>query len=311
MFGKKKASFTGKIAVVTGGASGIGRALCRELAKRGAQVVVADRDGLGARDVAEGIVDGGGVAWSEELDVRDLAAFEQLVARVVARSGRVDLLFNNAGIGIGGEADGYTPEDWDDVIDVNLRGVANGIQAAYRQMITQRDGHIVNTASVLGLVAPPGQVSYTAAKHGVVGMTRALRVEAKTHGVRVSVICPGAVWTPILGGGRFGHPGYEGMREEVVKKLWAALRPISPEELAARALDAVAKDEAIIVVPGWWRAIWLADRLAPAGILRLYGLLLEKTRKDIAREGLTRSTRASRRTGAGGDGGKARRPMSN
>lgn len=306
MFGRKS-SFTGKIAIVTGGASGIGRALCIELTRRGAEVVVADRDVEGARAVASEI---GGRAVAEELDVRDLHAFEGVVTRAVARSGRVDLLFNNAGIGVGGEADGYSPEDWDDVLDVNLRGVTNGIQAVYGQMIAQGDGHIVNTASVLGLLGLGGQVSYSAAKHGVVAASRALRVEAKRHGVRVSALCPGAVWTPILSGGRYGHPGYDGLREEIVKKLWSTARPITPEDLATRALDAVARDEAIIVVPGWWRAVWLLDRLAPVAVLRAYELFLEKTRQDLAREGLVRSNRASRRAAQPHEG-RARRPMPN
>ena len=313
MFGRgAKATFSGKVAVVTGGASGIGRALCVELARRGAEVVVADRDVEGARAVAAEVREAGGRATAEELDVRDLDAFEHVVTRAVARSGKVDLLFNNAGIGVGGEADGYAPEDWDDVLDVNLRGVTNGVQAVYGQMIAQGSGHIVNTASVLGLLGIPGQASYSAAKHGVVAMSRVLRVEGKRHGVRVSVLCPGAVWTPILSGGRYGHAGYEGMREDVVKKLWATLRPLQPEELARRALDAVLRDEALIVIPGWWRALWLLDRLAPVGMLRAYELLLERTRRDLEAAGLVRSNRASRRAGTAGEGTtRARRPMTN
>jgi NAD(P)-dependent dehydrogenase (short-subunit alcohol dehydrogenase family) len=309
---RAQTSFSGKIAIVTGGASGIGRAFCLELARRGAVVVTADRDGDGARAVAAEVVRAGGQATAEELDVRDLEAFEQVVTRAVARSGKVDYLFNNAGIAVGGEADGYAPEDWDDVLDVNLRGVTNGIQAVYGQMIAQGSGHIVNTASVLGLLGMPGQASYSAAKHGVVAASRVLRVEAKRHGVRVSALCPGAVWTPILSGGRYGHAGYEGMREDVVRKLWATLRPITPERLATRALDAVAKDEAIIVVPSWWRALWLIDRLAPVAVLRAYEVLLQKTREDLAREGLVRSNRASRRAAHAGEiVGKARRSMPN
>lgn len=308
MFGRKQPlAYVGKIAIVTGGASGIGRALALDLVRRGASVVVADRDGDGARAVAEEARKVG-EAWAEELDVRDLSAFEAVVARTVARSGRVDVLFNNAGIGVGGEADGYAPEDWDDVFDVNLRGVANGVQAVYGQMIAQRSGHIVNTASVLGLVPVPGNTSYTAAKHAVVGMSRSLRVEAASHGVRVSVLCPGAVLTPILSGGRFGHSGYEGLREETIQKMWSALRPITAETLASKALDAVARDEAIIVVPGWWRAVWLADGLAPSAILRIYALVLGRTRKELAASGATRARRPARRNG-GHEG--VRRPMSN
>ena len=305
---RERGTFQGKVAIVTGAASGIGRALALELARRGARVVVTDRYGEGARDVATEIAKdpgaSGAIAWAEQLDVRDLGAFENVVTRAVARSGRVDMLFNTPGIGIGGEADGYTPDDWDDVLDVNLRGVSNGVQAVYRQMISQREGHIVNTASVAGLLTTPGQVSYCAAKHGVVAMSRALRVEAKTHGVRVSALCPGVVWTPILAGGRYGHPGYDGMRDELVRKLWSAARPISPEQLATRALDAVLRNESVIVVPSWWRALWLAERLAPEAMLRVYELLLENTRQEVVRAGLVRSNRPTRRAPTSSRAGK-------
>jgi NADP-dependent 3-hydroxy acid dehydrogenase YdfG len=105
--------------------------------------------------------------------------------------GRIDYLFNNAGIGIGGEVDSFTLHDWSDIIDVNLRGVVHGIQAVYPIMIRQRCGHIVNTASMAALITTVGQAGYTATKHAVVGLSKALRVEAEHHGVQVSVLCPG------------------------------------------------------------------------------------------------------------------------
>jgi NAD(P)-dependent dehydrogenase (short-subunit alcohol dehydrogenase family) len=290
---EKTRRFDAKVALVTGAASGIGRALAEELARRGAEVVLADRQAELLRDVARGIEANGGRAWAEELDVRDLAAFEAVVARVLRRSERIDLLFNNAGIAVGGEAEGYAPEDWTDVFDVNLRGVANGVQAVYPHMISRRSGSIVNTASVLGLFATPGQASYTASKHAVVGMSKVLRVEARAHGVNVSVLCPGAVWTPILSGGRFGRSGYDGMGEEVVRAVWSRMRPISPERFAARALDAVAREQAIIVVPEWWKAFWLVDRLAPETMLRVYEHMLVLTRRELSRHGVRR-TRSSR-----------------
>jgi NADP-dependent 3-hydroxy acid dehydrogenase YdfG len=286
---EKTRRFDAKVAIVTGAASGIGRALAEELARRGAEVVLADRQAELIREVARRIEANGGRASAEELDVRDLAAFEAVVARVLRRSERIDLLFNNAGIAVGGEAEGYAPEDWSDVFDVNVRGVANGVQAVYPHMISRRSGSIVNTASVLGLFATPGQASYTASKHAVVGMSKVLRVEARAHGVNVSVLCPGAVWTPILSGGRFGRSGYDGMGEEVVRAVWSRMRPISPERFAVRALDAVAREQAIIVVPEWWKAFWLADRLAPETMLRVYEHLLVLTRRELSRHGVRRA----------------------
>jgi len=139
---------------------------------------------------------------------------------VRARFGHIDLLFNNAGIAVGGGMADYDPEDWEDVIDVNLRGVANGVQAVYPIMIEQRSGQIVNTASIAGLIAAPSQGSYTASKHAVVGLTKALRVEAERFGVRASVLCPGVVRTPILVGGRFGRAKLA-LNENEILRLWS------------------------------------------------------------------------------------------
>ena len=191
----------------------------------------------------------------------DSARFERAVAEALRYSGRIDYLFNNAGSGAGGEVDSYTLDDWNDVIDVNLRGVAYGIQAVYPIMIRQGGGHIVNTASMAGLVASPGIASYTATKHAVVGMSKALRLEAERHGVRVSVLCPGVIRTPILSGGRYGRSN--GLTEEQQLKFWEPLRPLAPEVFAERALRAVSRGKAIIVVPAWWKAFWYLERLSP------------------------------------------------
>src|SRR5256885_17231384 len=127
-----------KVAIVTGGASGLGKALAELLAKRGVEIVVADRQLDLARSVADEIVHGGGKATAAELDVRSFASFAALAQETKKRAGTIDYLFNNAGIAVGGEMASYAVEDWDDVIDVNLRGVAYGIQAVYPIMIAQR-----------------------------------------------------------------------------------------------------------------------------------------------------------------------------
>ena len=132
-----------------------------------------------AEEVAAAVRARGGAADVVDLDVRDAGRFQAVVRETIERTGRLDYLFNNAGIGIGGEASAFDAADWDDVIDVNLRGVAHGILAAYPPMIRQGFGHIVNTASMAGLAPAPLQLSYTATKHAVVGLSRALRVEAK------------------------------------------------------------------------------------------------------------------------------------
>jgi NAD(P)-dependent dehydrogenase (short-subunit alcohol dehydrogenase family) len=198
-------SFHDAVAIVTGGASGIGAALGRELAHQGARVVLADRQLELASEVVATINGAGGKAEAVELDVRDAIAFDAVVALTIERHGRLDYLFNNAGIAIGGEMREYRLDDWRDVVDVNLMGVVHGVQASYGRMIAQGYGHIVNTASVAGLLPSPFMGSYTTTKHAVVGLSRALRAEAARYGVRVSTLCPGVIRTPILTGGRFGR----------------------------------------------------------------------------------------------------------
>lgn len=187
-------------AIITGGASGIGRALAEELAKRGAEVVLADLQIELAEEAAREIRLAGGQATAWQLDVADFSAMEKLLRETVERTGRLDYIFNNAGIGIGGDVHRHSIEDWNRIIDVNLRGVINGVQGAYKIMRNQGFGHIVNTSSMAGLMPSPGVSSYATTKHAVVGLSKSLRAEAAPAGIRVSVLCPGVIRTPILEG---------------------------------------------------------------------------------------------------------------
>ena len=214
-----------RCAVVTGGASGIGRALAEALAVTGVGIVVADRQTELAEQVALGIRARGGAARAAELDVRNLDCFRKVVQDAFAESGRLDYLFNNAGIAVSGEIGGYEPADWDDVIDVNLRGITHGILAAYPLMIEQGFGHIVNTASMAGLMSSPAMGGYTVTKHAVVALSRVLRIEARRHGVRVSVLCPGVIRTPILEGGRYGRLKLD---PALIAGFFERLRPMDP-----------------------------------------------------------------------------------
>ncbi|MGH3598015.1 MAG: SDR family NAD(P)-dependent oxidoreductase, partial [Mycobacterium sp.] len=182
-------------------------------------------------------------------------------------------------IGVGGEIDSYTLDDWNDVFDVNLRGVVHGIQAVYPIMIGQQSGHIVNTASMAGLVASPSSASYTATKHAVVAISKTLRVEAERHGVQVSVLCPGAIRTPILTGGKYGRMNVTGLSDEQLLKFWEPFRPMAPEKFAERALRAVFRGDAIIVVPAWWKAAWYLERLSPTLSMRVGKATLKRMRK--------------------------------
>jgi NAD(P)-dependent dehydrogenase (short-subunit alcohol dehydrogenase family) len=277
--------YSGKVAIITGGASGIGAAIAREIARAGAEVVLADRQLALATSVASTIREGGGKATAVELDVRSPPSMTRVVEETVARLGAVHYFFNNAGIGIGGEVDSYEPRDWDDVFDVNLRGVAYGIQAVYPVMIRQGAGHIINTASVAGLLPSPGQGGYTATKHAVVGLSRALRIEARRHGVRVSALCPGVIRTPILTGGKYGRLNVEGLSEQKALGMWQKLRPMDADVFARKVARAVARNEAIIVVPGWWKALWYLDRISPALTAKLAEAAFARMRAELGLAG--------------------------
>jgi len=274
---KDMSALSGKVAFITGGASGIGAALTAKLADAGAEVWIADRQVEIADELARRLGDSGAAVHAVELDVRDPAAFATAIADTVQTSGRIDYLFNNAGIGIGGEVDTLSLDDWNDIIDVNLRGVIHGVQAAYPVMIRQRSGHIINTASMAGLVTTSAQAGYSATKHAVVALSKTMRVEAVSHGVQVSVLCPGVVRTPILSGGEYGR-NKSVSREDLVK-LGEALRPMDPDSFAEQALRAVLRNQAIIVVPRWWKALWYLERFSPALSMRTAGAALRRTRQ--------------------------------
>jgi NAD(P)-dependent dehydrogenase (short-subunit alcohol dehydrogenase family) len=184
-------SLNEKVAIVTGGSSGIGEALCSQLARRGARVVVADINADDARRVAADIVDNGGQAAASAVDVASEQDIRHLIEETASGHGHLDYLFNNAGIGLGGDARDLTLDHWHQVLDVDLYGVLHGILAAYPIMARQGFGHIVNTSSAAAFFPSPGNAPYCTAKHAIVGLSLSLRLEAADLGVKVSVECPG------------------------------------------------------------------------------------------------------------------------
>ncbi len=249
--------FAGRFAVVTGAASGIGRAVAGRLAAQGASVVVADVDGARAREAAGELAGAGGSVSAAALDVTDAAAVADLVEKVAAESGRLDYLFNNAGVGLAGEVRDTALADWDRLVDVNLRGVIHGVAAAYPLMVARGSGHIVNTASIAGLVPFPLSVAYAATKHAVVGLSTSLRAEGAPLGVKVSVVCPGFVDTPMKDNNR-----YVGMdKAAAIERLPFKLHPV--EACAAEILAGVARNRGVIVVTPQARLLWRFYRAAP------------------------------------------------
>ena len=271
--------FDGATAIVTGAASGIGRALAEELARRGCEVVLADLQIELAEEVASGIRISGGKATAIEVDVTNFPAVDRLVQETVKRTGRLDYLFNNAGISIIGSLHRYTIEDWNQIINTNLCGEVNGVQAAYKIMAGQGFGHIVNTSSMTGLVPSPATIAYAATKYALVGLSVSLRSQAEGIGVRVSVLCPGAVRTPLLIGGKYGK--VLDISTERLLRMWEKFKPMSPDLFAKKALNLVAKNKAIIIVPWWWKLFWWINRLSPS-----LGIIVARKRSEMVRKQL-------------------------
>lgn len=253
-------SFAPSVSIVTGGGSGIGRAIATELARRGSHVVVADLDGARAKQVADDLGDRGSAA---EVDVVDAEAVQALVAQTAERHGRLDVMANNAGVAIGGLLEELDERHWAKALDVNLRGVINGVSAAYPVMSAQRSGHILNTASLAGLIPAPAMLPYTTTKHAVVGLSTALRAEAASRGVRVSVLCPAFVDTPLLDEVYAAPASFGGGSSVRSRVRLMQPRFLTAELVAARAVDGLASNKAVIPV-GWLaHTLWRLNRYAP------------------------------------------------
>jgi NAD(P)-dependent dehydrogenase (short-subunit alcohol dehydrogenase family) len=274
-------AFAGRVAIVTGGGSGIGAALVRALAARGATVVIADIDETAAKSVADQVAAGGADVSTVVLDVRDAAAVSGLVNNVSAERGALDFIFNNAGIAIGGLVEELTLDHWDRVIDVNIRGVVHGVHAAYPVMLRQGHGHIVNTASLAGLVPGPSLAPYTAAKHAVVGLSLSLRAEGASRGVKVSAVCPGFVDTPLLGRVNSGLPQTEtGANAAALARRLGKL--YEADRLAQDVLRGVERNRALIVAPRSARVAWRMARYAPGFTMRT---VISGVRRGVVAEG--------------------------
>ena len=191
--------FNGKVALITGGGGGIGRATALGFALRGAKVMVVDADAASGQASADIIAQRGGAAAFVQADVTRSASVKAYVEKTLAAFGRIDAFFNNAGIeGRVSPTQDYDEEVFDQVIAVNLKGVFLGMRHVLPVMLKQGSGAIVNTASVAGLVGAPGMSAYVASKHGVLGLTKVASTDVAGLGVRVNAVCPGPVETRMM-----------------------------------------------------------------------------------------------------------------
>jgi NADP-dependent 3-hydroxy acid dehydrogenase YdfG len=242
----------GKVAVITGAASGIGKALAEGFAAAGMHVALADVEAEPLAAVADALRASGAEVEAAVLDVRDAAALEELAAKCAARFGGAHVLCNNAGVANGGPTWELTVEDWDWVVGVNLTGVVNGIRAFVPGMIASGEpGHVVNTASVAGLTCATFMSPYNATKHAVVALSETLRADLGAVGAKigVTVLCPGWVQTRIHESSR-NKPGYDAsqgdadpelgpLREFLREKIESGL---APKEVAEQVLAAIRAD---------------------------------------------------------------------
>lgn len=268
------------VAVITGAGSGIGQGLARALAARGARVVACDINAERIEQTQQEVEAADGKIEAITLDVTDADAVAEVVRGAHVRHGRIDYIFNNAGIAVGGEVQDVDLSDWQNVLEVNLDGVVHGVVAAYPIMVEQGFGHIINTASIEGLAPFPTTVSYVASKHAVVGLSTALRVEGADLGVKVSAVCPGYIKTRIFEDSKFIGMDVQKEIEEVPS--WMG---ITPDECARRILRGVERNKAIIPITGMAWLLWLLMRLSPNAVIALMRRQLRQSRVKYGRAG--------------------------
>ncbi|HOT94506.1 MAG TPA: SDR family oxidoreductase [Methanoregulaceae archaeon] len=244
-----------KTCIVTGGNSGIGYALCEELLRRGANVYMAGRDPSKVAAAARALGDHGERLRTLIVDVTKQDQVQRAIEGAAGEAGRLDLLFNNAGIGGTIQYEKATLEDWKTIIDTNVWSVIYGVHAAVPIMLRQGAGHIVNTSSIAGIVPPPMQALYSLTKFGVTGLTECLRYEYAEKGIRFSTICPANIATPIF---------KKSIDGTVHEQLGIPDDAYPVEKAVNEILDKVAAGAGIIVVPekpwtSMWRKYWAGD----------------------------------------------------
>jgi NAD(P)-dependent dehydrogenase (short-subunit alcohol dehydrogenase family) len=249
--------FHKKVCMITGAASGLGRALCEELGHEGASVIAVDINAEGAAEIEKMICNESGQACSFKLDVTQFENFDHLIAEIIKKFNRIDYIFNNAGIAINGEMSDLTYEDWKKVIDVNLMGVIYGTLSAYKAMVRQGFGHIVNISSLAGLIGYPMSCPYATAKFGVVGLSTSLRREAIGLGIKVSVVCPGYIDTGIFDASKMINANKQQIMESLPFKLMNA------NVAARKILEGVIKNKSYIVFPFYAKLLWWLQRINP------------------------------------------------
>lgn len=265
--------YSNKVCVVTGAASGIGKAVSLALGRRGAQVIVADVHLSGAEATRNAIQQAGGKADSCAVDIAVAEQVHALFEMIYQAYGRVDFAFNIAGVGLLGEVRDLNLEHWRRLVDANIMGTVHCVHTAYQLMLRQKHGHIVNMASLAGLVGYPTMTPYAMTKSAIVALSQSLRLEAAIAGIKVSVVCPGFIQSAIY----TASPSINVDGSAVWKRL--PFKLMSADCAAEQILRGVERNRGIIVFPAYGRLLWRLYRLNPS----LMGLIASKTLRDFRR----------------------------
>lgn len=256
--------FKGKVAVVTGSGAGIGRALCRRLGALGARVACSDINGDGAAITAAMVREQGGAAFARQADVGEMAEMQALADAAVERFGRIDYLFNVAGVAALGSVIATPFDAWERIWNTNFRGVLNAIRSVYPTMARQRRGHIINVSSLAGFMPAPGLAAYSVSKAGVCALSDALSWEVERKGIQVTIACPGYVRTGLLeASASFGIE-----KKTLLDGL--PFRMITPDAAAREIVKGVATGKKRVIFPFWARLLWRLYRIHPAAVAPFY-----------------------------------------
>ena len=254
-----------RYALVTGGGSGLGRAFCRRLAHQGWHVACADVDQAAAEQTLAQIRDAGGSGQAEPLDVTDAAAWDALCDKLRREWPRLDLLVNNAGICAAGEIGAAPLEDFDRVLDVNLRGTLIGCHTMVPWLQeTAPGGHVVNIASIAGVLPAPSMGAYNISKAGVVSLSETLYAELRLLGIGVTVVLPGFFPSELVSRGHFASAAHRRLAERYTRQA-----QITAEEVVDRTLHGIDRGKLYVAVGRRVRWLWRLKRLSSTTLLRL------------------------------------------
>ena len=269
----------GRTALVTGAASGIGKATALACARRGARLMICDLDAQGLEATAGEIRALGCEVTARPVDVADRAAMQAFADAVHAEVESVDLLINNAGVAIGGGFLHTSLSDWDWIVSINLLGVVHGCHYFIPKMVARgRGGHVANVASAAGYVASADLAAYATTKFAVVGLSEALRDELAPHGIGVTAICPGLINTPITRNARLRGPDATPEAREQLVAMYQR-RNYTPERVADGILRAVQRNRAVAPIsPEAW-VMYVLKRLAPGALARASRMLADRARR--------------------------------